>query len=115
MVGLSLDAPSVDSASLPLKTFKATVYLPKIVEYFPKVAGASFAYLDCPFAEIKDNERLQSIIKRHSLQPVENPDTVLYPSLESWYDSSGSDAPSPAPDRRATDQGNDNGTVNTRF
>ena len=32
--------------------------------------------------EIKDNERLQSIIQQ-SLQPVENPDTVLFPSRDS--------------------------------
>lgn len=36
-------------------------------------------------SEIKHNERLRSII-RHSLQPVENPDTVLYP-LDNWYES----------------------------
>lgn len=44
---------------------------------------------------IKDNDRLQSII-RHSLQPVENPDTVLMiPAAdgqdeENWADSEGS-------------------------
>ena len=35
-----------------------------------------------PSIEIKDNQRLQSIIQ-HSLQPVENPDTVLFPSRDS--------------------------------
>lgn len=39
-------------------------------------------------SDIKINERLRSII-RHSLQPVENPDTVLYPlALDNWYESS---------------------------
>lgn len=44
---------------------------------------------------IKDNDRLQSII-RNSLQPVENPDTVLMiPTVdgqdeENWADSEGS-------------------------
>ncbi|KAJ7389211.1 Tensin-3 [Desmophyllum pertusum] len=41
-------------------------------------------------SEFKHNERLRSII-RHSLQPVENPDTVLYP-LDNWYESSGESA-----------------------
>ena len=49
---------------------------------------------DC-ITGIKDNVRLQSII-RHSLQPVENPDTVLMiPTAdgqdeENWADSEGS-------------------------
>ncbi|XP_078345680.1 tensin-3-like isoform X2 [Oculina patagonica] len=51
-------------------------------------------------SEIKNNERLRSII-RHSLQPVENPDTVLYP-LDNWYEGSGESASSPPPDGSST-------------
>lgn len=43
-------------------------------------------------SEIKDNERLRSII-RHSLLPMENPDTVLYPEIESWYDGADGNDP----------------------
>nr|XP_058962535.1 tensin-1-like isoform X3 [Pocillopora verrucosa] len=47
-------------------------------------------------SDIKINERLRSII-RHSLHPVENPDTVLYPlALDNWYDSSTDGAVSSA-------------------
>ena len=42
-------------------------------------------YSSLHLTEIKHNERLRSII-RNSLQPVENPDTVLYP-LDNWYES----------------------------
>lgn len=46
------------------------------------------------FSEFKDNERLRSII-RYSLQPMENPDTVLYPEVENWYDTEGSSSSPP--------------------
>lgn len=46
-------------------------------------------------SEIKGNERLRSII-RHSLQPMENPDTVLYPEMETWYDGTDGSPSSPA-------------------
>ncbi|XP_073230712.1 tensin-3-like isoform X7 [Porites lutea] len=45
-------------------------------------------------SEFKDNERLRSII-RYSLQPMENPDTVLYPEVENWYDTEGSSSSPP--------------------
>ncbi|XP_044183466.1 tensin-like isoform X3 [Acropora millepora] len=52
-------------------------------------------------SEIKHNERLRSII-RHSLLPMENPDTVLYPEIESWYDSPEGNAESATVDGRNT-------------